>query len=421
MLTKSLSSGFFSPNSKNHTKFLLYDSTKPNLLSPKDLTSRNKNKKKTNNIIKLYNPLRSNKHRKTNTVYNNQTSSLEKAKIYLKLEKSEEIAKIVKEEEKKRYFNKEFHLNKNVNREDLKRRIENKTPSYQRNYKKINKTHSVSPPRRKNRLKSNSFNNDGIKSIKNLININNKLIHNYKYQGENEILKSKMNYDAVNNFLHDLDEQKKILYEEMEKKFLENKKKNPFLDDDKKDEKETNEKNNNGHINEDKNKRKINKNIELKMKLKERDFIKFKKLMLVKEKKNFILKSKVFDNILRYDFKNYYTSKDEDEKYQTINYRLLGRTILMRNLMKQMKVAVYKDETLNVLRGFQSLKIASINSDAFKKKDKDSYSNQNDNEVFYFSGSIKDRPIPHFLKLKFNMNTSKKFGEINGSYFGLPV
>ena len=178
---------------------------------------------------------------------------------------------------------------------------------------------------------------------------------------------------------------------------------------------------NKGENNEDKNKRKINKNIEKELKLKESDFIKFKKKMLIKEKRGFIQKSKVFDNILNYDFKNYYTSKDEDEKYQTVNYRLLGRTILMRNLMKQMKVAVYKDETLNVLRGFQSLKIANINSDSFKKKDKDSYSNQTNNDVFYFSGSLKDKPIPHFIKLKFNMNTAKKFGEINGSYFGLPV
>ena len=157
------------------------------------------------------------------------------------------------------------------------------------------------------------------------------------------------------------------------------------------------------------------------MKLKGSDFIKFKKKMLIKEKKSFMQKSKVFDNILRQDFKNYYTSKDEDEKYQTVNYRLLGRTILMRNLMKQMKVAVYKDETLNVLRGFQSLKIANINSDAYKKQEHDRYNNQNNNDVFYFSGSLKDKPIPHFLKLKFNMNTTKKFGEINGSYFGLLV
>jgi hypothetical protein len=221
-----------------------------------------------------------------------------------------------------------------------------------------------------------------------------------------------MNYEAVNNFLKSMDDKKKTLYEEMEKKFLFNKNRKTIADD---------------FINSDniisdkeKNKRRINKLIR-KNKLDEAKFIKFRKKMILKEKKIFQEKSKVFDNILNYDFKNFYTTKEEDDKHQIINYRLLGRTILMRNLMKQMKITVYKDESLNVLRGFQSLKIASIKSENFKKKLQDHYENQNNNDVFFFSGSIKDRPVPHFLKLKFNMNTAKKFGEINGSFFGLPV
>lgn len=418
MLKKNLSSGFFTPKPIKNNKYLLFDSKKSNNLLQKDTISRSKKQKKST-IIKLLNPHLKKNYKTSTHFYNNKESSLQRAKIYLKLEKSEEIIKIVNEEEKKRYFNKEFHLNKNINREELKRRIQNKQHSYQRTYNKKNKTLSASVQRRKDRLGSSY----GLKSIKSLINVNNKLIHNYKYQGENEILKSKMNYDAVTNFLQNMDEQKKLLYEEMEKKFLENKKKNPFIENDDKNReiKENNNINEKEEKSEHKNKRKINKMIEKENKLKESDFIKFKKKLLIKEKKSFKQKSKVFDNILRYDFKNYYTSKEEDDKYQAVNYRLLGRTILMRNLMKQMKIAVYKDETLNVLRGFQSLKIANINSDAFKQKDKDSYINQNNNDVFYFSGSLKDKPIPHFLKLKFNMNTTKKFGEINGSYFGLPV
>ena len=426
MLKKSISAGLFSP-SKKVKKHILIDSIKQSILSP----TKNKRQKRGSTIIKLYNSHSAKKNHNSNTNFfnNKKGSSLHLGKIYLKLEKSEEIAKIVNEEEKKRYFNREFHINKNINREELKRRIENISPSYQRTFNKKNKNskkiNSVSIRRRKDRLLSSSYNNYGIKSIKSLININNKLIHNYKYQGENEIIKSKINYDAVTNFLQNMDEQKKLLYEELEKKFLENKKSNPFINDDEKtDGKEKIEYNKNfvnGENNEDNNRRRINKKIERELKLKEADFIKFKKKMLIKEKKTFIKKSRVFDNILHYDFKNYYTSKDEEDKYQSVNYRLLGRTILMRNLMKQMKIAVYKDETLNVLRGFQSLKIANINSDAFKKKNQDSYSNQNNNDVFYFSGSLKDKPIPHFLKLKFNMNTTKKFGEINGSYFGLPV
>ena len=97
---------------------------------------------------------------------------------------------------------------------------------------------------------------------------------------------------------------------------------------------------------------------------------------------------------MNYDFKNYYTTKEEDDKHQIINYRLLGRTILMRNLMKQMKITVYKDESLNVLRGFQSLKIQSIKSENFKNKLQDHYDNQNNNDVFFFLVLLK---IDQFL------------------------
>ena len=208
------------------------------------------NTKRGSTIIKLFNyhSSKKNHHNIFTNLYNNkENSSLNNAKIYLKLEKSEEIAKIVNEEEKKRYFNREFHINKNINREELKRRIELTSPSYQRTYNKKSKTlrniNSVEIKRRKNKFLSSSYNNYEIKLIKNLININNKLINNYKYQGENEILKSKMNYDAVTNFLQSMDEQKKLQYEEMEKKFLENKKKNPFINDDEKINEKEKEKN----------------------------------------------------------------------------------------------------------------------------------------------------------------------------------
>ena len=301
MLSKTYSIGFLSSMSKSRNK--LNDITKSNDLSTKDLIIRRKKQNKTNTIIKLLNPINSNKYRKTITnFYINKENTLHKATIYLKLEKSEEIAKIVNEEEKKRFFNREFHLNKNVNRDELKRRIKIIHYPYKRTYnistKSKEKARSICV-RRKKRLFSSSYNSDGIKSIKSLINTNNKLFHNYKYQGENEILKSKMNYDAVTNFLQSMDEQKKLLYEEMEKKFIENKKKNPYIN-----ENETNKKYKNQKINEENKIKKINKLIEKEMKLKEADFIKFKKRMIIKEKKNFRQKSKVFDNILRYDFKN---------------------------------------------------------------------------------------------------------------------
>ena len=181
MLKKSISAGLFSPSKKNK-KHILIDAIKQSILSP----TKNKRQKRSSTIIKLYNSHSS----KKNTIFfnNKESSNLHIGKIYLKLEKSEEIAKIVNEEEKKRYFNREFHINKNINREELKRRIKNSSPSYQRTFNKKNKNlkkiNSVSIKRRKNRAMSSSYNNYGIKSIKSLININNKLIHNYKYQGE---------------------------------------------------------------------------------------------------------------------------------------------------------------------------------------------------------------------------------------------
>jgi hypothetical protein len=413
MLKKSQSSGLFSATSRKN-KYLVLTPIKSNI-TQNDFLSKNK-KRMNNNIIKLYKPFRSaNIYGKNNTnYYNNKKAGLKSAQIYLRLEKSEEIAKIINEEEKKRYFNREFHLSKTVNRDELKRRMGNITPAYRTKIKikKIEKN-KFNTVENKDRRKFSISNNYGIKS---LININNRLIHNYKYQGENEILKSKLNYDAVTNFLKSMDEEKKKLYDDMEKQFLENKKKNPFDEENVINNEENKEIDNNKKI-----KKKNKKKQEQIIKLKEADFIKFKKKMLIKESRLFKEKSRIFDNILNYDFKTYITSKDEEEKHQNVNYRLLSRTILMRNLMKQMKVAVYKDEALNALRGFQALKIESINNGSFKNQNQDSYSNQSNNDFFYFSGSLKDKPIPHFLKLKFNMNTTKKFGEINGSYFGLPV
>ena len=271
----------FPSTSKRRSNYSLFDSLKPSGFS---ILSKNKIKiKPKNSIITIKNIKKSNSiYRKVNTLnYNNKKKDiLEGAKIYLKLDKSDEIAKIVYEEDKKRYFNKEFRLNKTVNREELKQRIRNMTSFYRniskKKIKKIGKYNSA-----KERRASTTFNR--IKSIKSLININNKLIHNYKYQGENEILKSKMNYEAVNNFLKNMDDKKKTLYEEMEKKFLFNKNRKTIADD---------------FINSDKekNKRKINKLIR-KNKLDEAKFIKFRKKMILKEKKIFQEKSKVFDNI----------------------------------------------------------------------------------------------------------------------------
>ena len=328
--------------------------------------------------------------------------NLKSARIYLTLDIKDEIEKIINEEEKKRYFNQEFHLNKNINREELKKRIVKKVPFSEISQKKLKRKFSII----KKEIPKTTFkpNKQSVFNIsRNLISVNKLLLRGFGSKGENEIEMSKKNLDKVNDFLKKMDEEKMRKYNEMEQMFI---KKNSFekgssLVDD-------------GLIPNGKK----NKNIKTEdFKLKQSDFIKFKKKQMIKENLYLKQKSRIFDNILQYDFKDYYP---EEVKHQAVNYRLLGRTILMRNLMKQMKVTVYKDETLNVLRGFQSLKIADLSSGKYKLDSKDIYTNQNEN-IFFFGNNMRNKPIPHFLKVKFSKKTSRKFGEIIGSYFGLPV
>ena len=328
--------------------------------------------------------------------------NLKSARIYLTLDIKDEIEKIINEEEKKRYFNQEFHLNKNINREELKKRIVKKVPFSEISQKKLKRKFSIIKKERpKTTFKPKK--QTGFNISRNLISVNKILLRGFGSKGENEIEMSKKNLDKVNDFLKKMDEEKIRKYNEMEQMFI---KKNSFekgssLVDD-------------GLIPNGKK----NKNIKTEdFKLKQSDFIKFKKKQMIKENLYLKQKSRIFDNILQYDFKDYYP---EEVKHQAVNYRLLGRTILMRNLMKQMKVTVYKDETLNVLRGFQSLKIADLSSGKYKLDSKDIYTNQNEN-IFFFGNNLRNKPIPHFLKVKFSKKTSRKFGEIIGSYFGLPV
>ena len=129
----------FPSTSKRRSNYFLFDSLKPSRFNILSKNKSNKIKiKPKNSIITIKNIKKSNsKYRKVNTLnYNNKKNDiLEGAKIYLKLDKSDEIAKIVYEEDKKRYFNKEFRLNKTVNREELKQRIRNMTSFYRNNRK----------------------------------------------------------------------------------------------------------------------------------------------------------------------------------------------------------------------------------------------------------------------------------------------
>ena len=411
ILHNNFSSGFLSSKFKTRNTFQLYSPTSIN-----KQTIIHRLTPQRNNTLRITKNDSLNKLYLTNIKSNNHKNET-KSKIYLRLPQKDEIEKIISEEEKKRYFNQEFHLKQNINREELQKRIFNKIPFNEISNKILKKrkgnTLSKDNKRPNTTIASNIIK---FKKSRNFININKKLFQNFKSQGEDDIEKSKQNYDMVSEFLKKMDEDKLTKFNEMEKNYL--KKNSNSFDKNKSHISHRSHKSSISEIEEDKKHKK--KKIE-DLKLKESEFIKFKKRQMIKENQYFKQKSKVFDNILRYDFNNYYSIRNEEGKYQTVNYRLLSRTILMRNLMKQMKVTVFKDESLNVLRGFQSLKITNLANDEFNNDNQDIYRNQNDDNIFFFGNKIRHKPIPHFLKVKFNKKTSRKFGEINGSYFGLPV
>ena len=153
-------------------------------------------------------------------------------------------------------------------------------------------------------------------------NIEPKSFLNIKSSDNNDIENNKKNYDLVEEFLDKMDEERIRKYNEIEKNFMKHLSYENIL-----------------YITKQNDNNSIDKKKE-NLKLKESDFIKFKRKQMIKEKKYLKQKSRIFDNTF------------------------------------------YLGYNLN---------------------------------------NLKNKPIPHFLKLKFNMKTTKKFGEIIGSYFGLPV
>ena len=411
MLQKSASSDSFpiSPKQTTYIRLQNYKST--------DSKRSKNNLNNQRSIFSASTKFSSAKHRTTRKplyYYNHKNhknnSNTAYGKIYLKLDDCQEIAKIVKEEEKKIYINKGLRLNLHIDREDMKNKMKHPSKS-QNDIKNCIKKEIKNEIDKNNRFatRRSIMMKFEQKTFKNIIAVNNKLIHNYKYQGEREILKSKVNFEAVNKFLENLEKEKLELFKEMEKKFLIQKETKGFY------EPNENNKNHRKKAHSENNYNNINN-----IKMSEKDFLDFKKKMINKEKKLMKKRTIIFDNILNNEFKtNFYV---EEGKNQPVNYRLLGRTILMRNLMEQMKYAVFKDETLNVLRGYQSKKITSISNDSSFVKDNQKFRNQENGDLIAFTFFNKGKKeFPRFLKLKFNKDTVKKFGEINGSYFGLPV
>ena len=210
MSPKNLLNKYLTPSSKKSRNTLFLSTNnflnkENNLIISRDLSKKNKTIKiPTNRIFKKINRNITTKSRKEN----------KSAKIYLRLERKEEIEKIIKEEEKKRFFNQEFHLNKNINREELKRRIGNKIPFNKISNKIIKNRMSIKSNAEK--IMSTSLSNKKYNFRKSR-NIEPKIFLNFKSQDDNDIENSKKNYDMVNDFLNKMDEEKILKFNEMEK------------------------------------------------------------------------------------------------------------------------------------------------------------------------------------------------------------
>ena len=402
ILPKNLSSGFITAANKKSRNTLFLNST--NNLNNQSTTPTKPSPQK-NKTIRLASD---DVFKKINNNLKTKRTSIKSSRIYLRLEERDEIEKIISEEEKKRYVNKEININKIINRDELKRRFK-KVPFSDISNKKPRRKKYL-PPKMKRSLSSISKKSSNeFSHTRGLISINKVLLQNFRSEGKNEIERSKKNFVMVNEFLKKVDEENMDKYYEIEKQFVKNK--------NNEEEKKNKEIIHTKILKSNNNKEKKRESI----KIKESDFIKFKRLQMIKEKKFHRLKARIFDNMMKNDYQNYYHARSGESKYHTINYRLLSKTILMRNLMKQMKVATFKDEALNILQGYQSKKISDLANDKFSLENKDIYTNQSDNMYFFGNNKLKNKPIPHFLKVKFSMKTSRKFGEINGSCFGLPV
>ena len=208
MLQKNFSFRLLSPISRNNPINSLILNSNNSLNNNTEVQKGSSNKGK---ILKfksknLFNKIKSkSKEKKQNNT-----------RIYLKLDIKDDIEKIVKDEEKKKYFNQEFHLNKNLNREELKRRIGNKTL-----YEEISKTKSrKSRIDIKNKRPRTSLKAYGYNTSRNLININKRLVSSFKSKGEKEIEESKKNYEMVNEFLKKMEAERWNRFNEMEIKFF---------------------------------------------------------------------------------------------------------------------------------------------------------------------------------------------------------
>ena len=215
ILHNNFSSGFLSSKFKTRNTFQLYSP-----ISINKQTIIHRLTPQRNNTLRITKNDSLNKLYLTNIKSNNHKNET-KSKIYLRLPQKDEIEKIISEEEKKRYFNQEFHLKQNINREELQKRIFNKIPFNEISNKILKKTQGNTLSKNNKRPNTTIASNIiKFKKSRNFININKKLFQNFKSQGEDDIEKSKQNYDMVSEFLKKMDEDKLTKFNEMEKNYL---------------------------------------------------------------------------------------------------------------------------------------------------------------------------------------------------------
>lgn len=322
-------------------------------------------------------------------------------KIFMRLEESDEIAKIIKEEEKKIYFKQRFNYGQHLSVEEFRSRFLNKIP--QNTYKR--KLERKLKEQLKSEEKILALNYS--LSFYNLIKKNKKLIKDYKINDdEKDKNQLKRNFN-LKKFFEKSKEEKNRYSREMSIQFESNKK----------------------EIVNDINNENLNKKVKDKEHMNEKNFRIYKKKQYYKQKMKMKEKSKVFSTILDDEFDSNFSYLEKDDlnrkdkcQKNIVNYKALSNKILVSNLIRQMRIIYLRDPSLNLIRGKQSKKIEDLKKEVSLFDDYQDLYNQKNNEIISLSHYYKKKLIlPSFIKTKFKRKTNLKFGEVYDNYFGFPV
>ena len=332
------------------------------------------------------------------------------SQIYKRLEMSDKIEKIVKEQSKKIFFKKRINYGLHLTVEELRNRFMNPIPqnTYKRNLErkikeKLKQRSKSFFERSKKDIKKRDNNKilDINNNIDNLIKSNSRLIRNFgSFSFGNELRHSRRNLSIVNDYFEKAAKLNKRLSIIKANKF--------------------NEDTENIDIGN------ILKKQKSWSKMNDKKYEITKKDILKRKKKKLKEKSKVFDNIvideINSNLEKIKSIKDSTTNRNKINYAALSNQIFISNLIRQMKIIYIKDPAMNILRGKNLKKISDLRKEVSLYDEFEGLYNNKYNEDITFSRFNKIKlTLPKFIKTKYKKSTNLKYGQINDNYFGIPV